>query len=173
MGDNGRKTRLLEMLRDAAEPVPGAQLSSRLGVSRQAVVQDIAVLRSGGQQILATSRGYLLASSLRPSLHRAEIVVCHSPEHTAEELYSIVDLGVTVVDVAVEHAVYGEIRGGLQFSSRADVAEFLAKVGPGRAHLLSELTDGRHLHTLEASTPELLDRVRAELDRLGILLHSE
>ena len=153
--------------------MPGSQLAARLGTSRQAIVQDIAVLRSGGESILATSRGYMLASSLLPAAHRLELVVRHGPERTAEELHALVDLGVRVIDVAVEHPIYGELRAGLQLASRADVAEFLDKIGSGRAHLLSELTDGVHLHTIEAPTPELLDRARQELERLGLLVADE
>jgi len=164
---------LLTVLREARQPVPGAELSVALGVSRQAVVQDIAVLRSAGHDILATSRGYVLASMLQPPRYRAEFLVQHTPEQTEQELISLVDLGITVVDVAVTHAIYGEIRGRLQLSSRADVAGFLDKVTTGHAHLLSELTDGLHLHVVEAQTPEQIVRAREELTRLGFLVADE
>jgi len=166
-----RRVQLLELLQSARGPVFGGEVARQLDVSRQVVVQDIALLRSSGHDILATSRGYLLASTLQPHRVRAEVVVRHTPEQTAEELYALVDVGVTIVDVAIEHAVYGELRGGLHLSSRSDVAEFLAKIETGSAHLLSELTSGLHLHTLEASRPEQLERAREELDRLGFLVH--
>lgn len=169
-----RRLRLLAILRESGQqPVPGGRLAAELHTSRQAVVQDIAVLRSGGESILATSRGYMLASSLAPDWHRAEVLVQHGPDSTAEELNALVDLGVRVVDVAVEHRIYGELRAGLQLTSRADVVEFLDKIGSGRAHLLSELTDGQHLHTIEAKTPEMLERARDELRRLGFLVTME
>lgn len=165
-----RRVYLLNLLREAREPVPGGELSQTLGVSRQAIVQDIAVLRSAGDDILATSRGYLLASALQPPCHRAEFLVRHAPDETEEELITLVDLGVTVVDVAVTHAVYGELRGRLHLSSRADVAEFLAKIAAERAHLLSELTDGLHLHAVEAPTAAQIERARQALARRGFLV---
>lgn len=168
-----RREQLLAILRKAGEPVPGGQLATQLGTSRQAVVQDIALLRTSGERIIATSRGYMLASTLQDPAYRAELVVRHSPEQTGEELYAMVDQGVTVIDVAVTHKIYGEMRAGLQLTSRADVAEFLDKVGTGRAHLLSELTDGVHLHLIEAPTPDLLNRAKAELQRLGYLVTEE
>ena len=168
-----RQPHLLALLRAARQPVPGAELSSALGVSRQAVVQDIAVLRSAGHTILATSRGYILASALLPQRYRAEFLVRHVPERTEEELLTLVDLGVTVVDVAVEHAIYGEIRGRLHLSSRADVAEFMGKIATHGTHLLSELTDGVHLHAVEARSPEQLEDARLALTRLGLLVAEE
>lgn len=168
-----RRARLLSILKESGEPVPGNQLAAQLNASRQIVVQDIALLRSRGEDILATSRGYLLASALNRPNYRAELVVRHSPEATGDELYAMVDQGVTVVDVAVEHRIYGEMRGVLHLTSRADVDEFLAKIGTGRAHLLSELTDGQHMHTIEAPSPDLLERARSELARRGYLVSEE
>jgi transcriptional regulator of NAD metabolism len=165
-----RRLHLLNLLRETRHPIPGAELSQLLGVSRQAVVQDIAILRSAGHDILATSRGYILASALQPPRYRAEVLVQHAPEQTEQELIALVDLGVTVVDVAVTHAIYGEIRGRLQLSSRTDVADFLNKIATQQAHLLSELTDGLHLHVVEAPTAVQIARARQELARLGFLV---
>jgi len=78
-------------------------------------------------------------------------------------------VGVRVVDVIVDHPVYGEIRGMLMLDSRDDLREWLEGMRQKQAHLLSELTDGIHLHTVEAPRPDLLQRARAALRRLGIL----
>lgn len=170
MTTEARRSRLLDTLKAVRKPISGGKLSAKLGVSRQAIVQDIAVLRSGGAAILATSRGYLLASNLGPVVHRTEVAVQHSAEETRDELVTLVNLGVTVVDVAVEHSVYGTLRGELRISSPVQVHEFLERIASGRSHLLSELTEGRHTHTLEAPTELLLERARDELQRLGFLL---
>ena len=65
-----------------------------------------------------------------------------------KELYQIVDCGGRVVDVIVEHPIYGEITGLLMLSSRREMAEFVKKIeesGPAAG------SDGRvHLHTVSS-----------------------
>ena len=86
--------------------------------------------------------------------HRAILACRHAPERTEEELQILVDHGVKILDVIVEHPLYGELRGSLMIESRADVQDFLGQVSASRASLLSSLTGGVHLHTVEASRPE-------------------
>lgn len=168
-----RRRRLLDLLSSARRPVSGGELGQRLGATRQTVVQDIAILRARGEPIVATSRGYLLASSLVPNHHRAILAVCHRPDQTEDELSLLLDLGLRVVDVIVDHPIYGEIRGMLMLDSREDLAEWLRGLRERRAHLLSELTEGFHLHTVEAPRPDLLERARAALRRRGYLVEDE
>jgi len=168
-----RRQRLLEMLSQAQHPLSGTELGQRLNTTRQTLVQDIALLRARGEPIVATSRGYLLASSLVPNCHRAILAVRHRPEQTEEELSLLVDLGLRVLDVQVDHPVYGEIRGMLMLDSREDLREWLQHIREKRAHLLSELTGGIHLHTVEAPRAELLDRARAALRDKGFLFGDE
>jgi len=94
----------------------------------------------------------------------------HSPERTEEELEILVDHGVKVLDVIVEHPLYGELRGSLALESRADVRDFLTQVRASRAALLSSLTGGVHLHTVEASRPEMILRAKQRLRARGFLL---
>lgn len=164
-----RRARLLEILRTASRPVTGAELARQLGVSRQVIVQDVAVLRARGEAILATPRGYLLPGAAEAG---EEIVVAvrHTPAQTEDELLTLVDLGVEVVDVVVEHAVYGELRGALHLASREDVREFLERMRRTGARLLSELTDGVHLHRLRARDPARLERAKAQLRARGYLM---
>lgn len=74
------------------------------------------------------------------------------------------------MDVIVEHPLYGELRGSLMVESRADVRDFLTRVKATHASLLSSLTSGVHLHTVEASRPEMISRARARLRKRGFLL---
>ncbi len=164
-----RRRHLLNLLSSSRRPLSGAELGQRLNATRQTVVQDIAILRARGEPVIATSRGYLLASSLGPGYHRALLPVRHRPEQTEEELSLLLDLGLRVVDVQVDHPVYGEIRGMLMLDSREDLREWLRDLREKRAHLLSELTDGVHIHTVEAPRPDLLDRARAVLRERGFL----
>jgi transcriptional regulator of NAD metabolism len=54
--------------------------------------------------------------------------------------------------------------------SRADVKEFMRRWRETKASLLSSLTRGVHLHTVEASSPERIARAKAQLEARGILL---
>ncbi len=149
-----RRRRIVEWMRVHGGPARGGDLAKHFRVSRQCLVQDVAILRAGGEEIIATPRGYRLPSGT-PQAHRAILACKHAPEQTKEELQMLVDHGVKVLDVIVEHPVYGELRGSLMIESRADVDDFLERVRGSKATLLSSLTSGAHLHTVEASRPEL------------------
>jgi transcriptional regulator of NAD metabolism len=164
-----RRRRIVESIETHRGPIQGAELAKRCHVSRQCLVQDVAILRASGVEILATPRGYQLPRGAEHA-HRAILACRHAPERTEEELHILVDHGVKVLDVVVEHPLYGELRGSLMIESRADVRDFLERVRASHAMLLSELTDGVHLHTVEASRPEMIARARAQLRVRGILL---
>ena len=141
-------------------------------MSRQIVVGDVALLRAGGAQIDATPRGY--------QLHPAEkgytgILACvHSTEDEMRtELYTIVDQGGVVVDVAVENSLYGELRGNLNLASRYDVDNFIQQAKDTPAALLRSMTGGVHLHTVSCPTPEAFRRIEAALDAKGLLYKKE
>mgnify|MGYP002529641165 CR=1 FL=1 len=55
-----RRDEILQALAGASGPVSAAALAARLGVSRQVVVGDVALLRAAGSPIVATPRGYVL-----------------------------------------------------------------------------------------------------------------
>ena len=82
---------------------------------------------------------------------------------------TLVDLGIAVVDVVVYHPIYGELRGGLDLHSRRDVEQFMERVRSDHTALLSSLTHGAHVHTVEAKDREVLSAGRAALRELGIL----
>jgi transcriptional regulator of NAD metabolism len=164
-----RRASIAEALGDGA-CVPGDVLARELGVSRQVIVQDVAVLRAGGLDIVATVRGYLLASPTATLAVRRVVAVRHAPDRAVEELTALVDTGVRVVDVIIEHPVYGELRAELDLRSRRDIQLWVERCQATGAHLLSELTDGTHLHTLEADEESVLDAAEDALRGLGFLL---
>jgi len=165
-----RRRRILEKLRPHDGPIPAGELAREFRVSRQCLVQDVAILRASGAEILATPRGYQLPGLARRPAHRAVLACRHKPEETEEELLILVDLGVRVLDVVVEHQLYGELRGSLLLESRADVQEFVGRWRDSKATLLSSLTRGVHLHTVEANRPEMIVRAKARLQARGFLL---
>ena len=171
MSAQSRRKRILEVLRHEKHPISATTLAKQFGVSRQIVVGDIALLRAGGTGISATPKGYLLDRE-RDGL-RKKIVCQHDGDRMREELYVCVDNGCSVLDVIVEHPVYGQLTGQLQLTTRYDVDQFLRMVLQDSAHALSELTDGIHIHTLLCPNEAALQRVRTTLDRKGFLVKSE
>lgn len=163
-----RRRRLLAVLRSGG-PRRGAELARQLGVSRQVIVTDVALLRAGGHPIVGTPGGYLLLDRERADL-QAVLACNHDRRGTGPELRTLVQHGLTVLDVIVEHPLYGELRGNLMISSRQDVERFLRELRRGRIELLSSLTGGVHLHTVRAPSAEALERARAALRKEGILL---
>jgi len=164
-----RREALLGHLRRAAHPVTGTELASIFGVSRQVIVQDIAILRAAGAPIVATPQGYLFSPHVTTT-HRAVLASKHTRDQTRDELYCLVDAGVRVVDVVVEHPLYGELRGLLMLSSRSDVDRFMAQLDASGAELLSSLTGGVHLHTIEAPSRDALENARTAMRQHGYLL---
>lgn len=67
-------------------------MASQFGVSRQVIVQDMAVIRASTPGILSTTRGYVLQQDKDIACTR-EFKVRHGQEHAAEELNLIVDCG--------------------------------------------------------------------------------
>ena len=164
-----RRHQIARLLSASQAPISAPTISQELGVSRQIIVGDIALLRAGGADILATPRGYCLQSPADAGLIR-RVAVRHSAEGMEAELNAMVDQGCTVVDVIVEHPLYGQLTGALQLSNRYDVAQFIARSQSADAMPLSQLTDGLHLHTLLCSSESAFQRVTARLREQGILL---
>lgn len=148
----------------------GAEISSRLSVSRQVVVQDIAILRAQGHPVISTPRGYMFSPPARPSPYRKVIACIHDREHVEDELLTMVEGGVEVVDVIVDHPVYGEITGNLFVRTPQDVKAFMARIEESGAKLLSSLTHGVHLHTISSDRLETLEKAIEALRRKGYLL---
>ena len=172
MSNSGRERRLtlVEMLRQTHTPVTGSELSTKLGVSRQAVVNDIAILRAGGEPIIGGPRGYQLAVSTADAWPVAVLACRHDRERSRRELEILVAHDLTVIDVVVEHKLYGEVRANLLIYSKADVDRYMDKLDAERAQPLSALTGGVHLHHVGVPSPEKLEAAKAELAAEGFLL---
>ena len=163
-----RRQAILDRLRTADRPVSASALAAGLNVSRQIIVGDIALLRAGGAEISATPRGYVLP---RATDGITRTIACrHALAQTGQELDILVDNGCTVLDVIVEHPVYGQLTGQLQISSRYDVEQFLARIRDSDAAPLSMLTGGLHLHTLCCPNEDAYTRACAALKAAGLLL---
>lgn len=164
-----RRNKVIEYIEANQEPISGSMLARKLGVSRQVIVQDMALLRTAGYDIISTSKGYMLTLSHSQSPCRT-FYVCHEDSQTEDELNLIVDGGGCVIDVFVEHGVYGEIRAQLNLNSRKKVKEFIENLHSGKVSPLKTLTDGFHYHTVKADSEKILDEIQEDLEKEGYLV---
>ncbi|PID25791.1 transcription repressor NadR [Sporosarcina sp. P7] len=167
-----RRNLILQTLKEANHPVTGAELGDLTKVSRQVIVSDINLLKAKDEPIMATNQGYLYTQSTKRIKDMEKIIVCkHSPEQTEEELHILVDHGVTVRDVRVEHPVYGDVRASIMVSNRQEVKTFIEQIQQAQAPYLLNLDDsGIHLHAISAPRIEQLRDAEEALKKAGFLI---
>ncbi|MFD2638150.1 transcription repressor NadR [Piscibacillus salipiscarius] len=169
-----RRDYILSLLLNSEEPLSGRQIADKVGVSRQVIVGDMALLKAKNEPILATSQGYIYMKDTQEDRGFEKTIACyHKPEDTEKELNILVDHGVFVKDVSVDHPVYGEFTGQLRISNRKEVETFVKHIDSSKASLLSELTDGIHLHTIKADREELLEQAEQALEEAGFLVNKK
>ena len=166
-----RRTRLLRLLQEQGAPLSGTALAKALGVTRQIIVQDIALIRAENHNILSTNKGYLYRDANMENTQPKRVIhVRHSTEQVLDEFLTVLDLGGTVLDVAVEHEIYGQIRAELLIETPQDAREFVDRLSRCRDNPLKVLTDDCHYHTITAPAEKLLDLIEAALRAKGMLL---
>ena len=163
-----RRSQIIKILKDSKSPVSGTKLAKVLKVSRQVIVQDMALLRAQRMQILSTYKGYCLDAAVKEQYVRI-FRVHHDTEHTLDELQLIVDYGGKVLDVFVEHPLYGQIRADLMIANRMEAKQFVEQMEAHEAHPLKLLTDDCHYHTVVAGSEKQLDLIEQELKERGYL----
>ena len=146
MNTEERRSRLLALLAEAEQPLTGTRLSREFSVSRQIIVGDISILRAEGRQIYATPHGYIMPKAAVNRSQLATLICQHDAAAMEKELTIIIDNGGTVLDVIVEHPLYGAIRGDLLLENRRDIKTFLNKMKKCQANPLLVVTGGVHLH---------------------------
>lgn len=161
-----RRKMLLSMIRETDIPVSGTALGKKTGVSRQVVVQDIALLRTEGYPIVSTARGYIIEE---PKEVCRVIKVYHTNEQVEDELTTIVDLGGSVENVMVNHRVYGKLDAPLNIKNRRDVAKFVNDLKTGKSTPLLNVTSGYHFHKISAESEEILDEIEEALRQKNYL----
>lgn len=163
-----RREQIAARLEQSDGPVSATALAREFSVSRQIIVGDVALLRAAGLDIAATPRGYILPAGT--SGVRFTVACSHTAQQMEAELNAIVDQGGTVLDVIVEHPIYGQLTAPLRMSSRYEVRQFVERCQQEDAAPLSALTDGVHLHTVNCQDPQCEQRVRQALKAMGILV---
>jgi hypothetical protein len=175
-----RRKGILEQLNDKT-PVSAGTLAGLFGVSRQVIVQDVALLRSDGAEILSTPKGYLRLSGVADVGDVGGVAsdcsrifkVRHGDERTEEELSLIVGAGGCVRDVFVHHRVYGTLRADLGVGTPAQVSEYMRSITGGKSRPLKNVTDGYHYHTVTASSAEVLNEIESLLRTRGFLIERD
>lgn len=161
-----RREKILQLLAESIMPISGLQLAKILNVSRQVIVQDIALLRAEKQDIISTNNGYVIKRICKP---QRIFCVAHNDDGILDELYTIVDLGGRVVDVQIKHKVYGDFIAQLNIRSRKDAAKLVERISSGESTPLKNLTQNVHCHLVEADTEEDLDSIENELSKKGFI----
>ena len=173
MNSAQRREQILKTLsKQKGKPISASALAKQFQVSRQIVVGDIALMRASNVDILATPRGYLLQEA-SPAGQVYTIACVHQREQLQEELYTVVDNGGGLLDVVVEHPLYGQLSGPLHVFSRYDADLFLEKLAEHQAAPLSALTGGAHLHRVICPDERTFQRIQERLREKGILLAQE
>ena len=165
-----RRTKILSRLQESDTPLTGTALAKMFHVSRQVIVQDIALMRAENCGILSTNQGYLLRSK-KPDITQPKRVffVKHTNDQVQDEFKTIIDLGGKILDVAVEHELYGQICVDLLIETESDAADFYAKLLSCRDNPLKVLTDDCHYHTVCAPSEKLLDLIEEDLRKKGYM----
>jgi len=164
-----RRQEILEIITKSNEAVTAGKLAKHFGISRQAIVGDIALLRAAGHDITATARGYALGSSDAGGFI-GTLACKHEADLFGHELRMIVALGAVVLNVSVQHELYGEITGQLNLKNFEDVDAYERAVKISKSSMLSQLTDGMHLHTVVCRDKAHFDEVKQALSDAGYLL---
>ena len=169
MTGSDRRQEILKNIKESDRPVSGSKLAKDYDVSRQVIVQDIALLRASGYDIISTNRGYVLEGQ---TCAERVFKVRHTDEQLETELCTIIDLGGQVKNVMVNHKVYGHIEAELGITSRRKVKEFLEDIESGKSTPLKNITSDYHYHTVTADSEETLDLIEDELRKLGFLVEN-
>lgn len=165
-----RREKLLALLLRSDEPLSGGKIGDIYHVSRQVVVQDIALLRSKGHSIVSTPRGYVYEKAAGSQNCQRIVKVCHTDDQVEEELSTIVDFGGIVLDVMVNHRTYGKVTAPLNIKSRRDIRKFVEDLKQSKSSLLSNTTSGYHFHTIEAESEDILDEIEETLKEKHFLV---
>ena len=166
-----RRNQILYLLREQGSPLSGTALAKAFGVSRQVIVQDIALIRAENHAIVSTNKGYICRTESNENPQPKRVFrVRHDTEQVLNELMTVLELGGRILDVAVEHELYGQIRVDLVIENPQDARDFVQRLNTCRDNPLKVLTDDCHYHTITAPSERLLDLIEQELRSCGYLL---
>lgn len=167
MKANERRSEILSLIANSQHPVTANFLSGKYSVSRQVIVQDVAILRAQGYGVISTNRGYVLGGEINAE----RVFKCR---HTLQELIPeseiIISRGGCIQDIFVNHRVYGKISARLELSTMRHAEELYRSLVSGASRPLMSVTDGYHYHTVSAPDEGVLDDIEKALRAAGYLI---
>lgn len=167
MKAHDRRAEILSLIGNSGSPVAANFLSEKYSVSRQVIVQDIAILRAQGYGVISTNRGYVLGSGLRAE----RVFKCrHTLDELVKESEIIISLGGKIEDISVNHRVYGKISARLELSTLRHAEELYRSLVSGASKPLMSVTDGYHYHTVSGENEQTLDKIEVALREKGYLI---
>ena len=169
MNAKERRKNIVDILNSLAYPVKGEELAKEFSVSRQIIVQDIAIIRAQGDEIIATPNGYLI------NKYKMHEMVLHCKNHENkkemyEELKIIIELGAIIYNVSVEHPIYGNLEAKLDIKSMKELDDFMDKVENKEFKQLSTLTEYEHTHLIKANNKDVFGKIIQELKNKEIIV---
>lgn len=162
-----RRALIIDLIKKNDKPISGTKLAETCQVSRQVIVQDVALIRASGYDIMSTNRGYVIQEQ---KSFRRTFKVQHTEDQVKEEMNSIVDLGGKMLNVSVNHKIYGRMEAELNVGSRKKVKEFMDDIRSGKSSPLMKITSNYHYHLVEAESEEILDEIESMLEGKGMLI---
>ena len=89
-----RREQILQMLKKQGFPMSGATLAKHFSVSRQVIVQDIALMRAENHRILSTNKGYLYRTEEQDNTQPKRVFyVKHTTDEVLDEFMTVIELG--------------------------------------------------------------------------------
>lgn len=167
MNGEERRQTLIRLIKDSEEPLSGSQLAEKLNVSRQIIVNDVALIRATNIDIISTNKGYMIKS---PVYCTRVFKVNHADTEFMDEMNTIIDAGGKIKDVIIDHPVYGKISAPLEIYSRNDIIKFKEKMQSDNAVPLCNITSGIHYHTVLGYSESILNDVEQALKGKGYLI---
>lgn len=170
LNGESRRMQILQLLKEQGSPLSGATLAKSMGVSRQVIVQDIALMRAENHPILSTNKGYVYRlSNVENTQPKRVFLVKHTTDEVLDEFLTVLELGGRILDVGVDHEIYGQISVDLLIETPQDARDFVTKLSSCRDNPLKVLTDDLHYHTISAPSEKLLELIQQELKQKGYL----
>ncbi|MBK2403849.1 transcription repressor NadR [Erysipelothrix sp. strain 2 (EsS2-7-Brazil)] len=161
-----RRTQIITKLIESEHAISANQFARRFNVSRQIIVGDVALLRAQGHDIIATGKGYLM-NRIDANRNIYTLAMQHNHQDTQRELEIFIKHHAQVLDVTVEHPIYGYLTGQLNIQSQEDIDLFMNQ----NPELLASLTNGIHLHRVAVSEENYADLI-TELKKHAFLYES-
>ncbi len=168
MHGNERRECIRKDLKKSLKAIKGSELAKKYEVSRQVIVQDIALLRAIGEQIISTADGYIYFS-FHMNRPKRVYALKHETVDIDDELTVILEHGGSLLNVFIHHPIYGDIVADMIIENIEQKREYIEKCAKVDFTPLMALTDNVHYHTVEANRESDLDAIEKALDDLGFL----